>query len=220
MGNDTTLRPITSQEKVTVSARANSGSRYVSLPRTTKVHNRISNNKPPAGPAVHKHAEIQPSSLDNSTASTLKTPSHRSTVSTSSAAGGTRSSSWSTRDDEILIQARAQGLNWNQIGPKHFPSKTPNACRKRHERLIERQNAEQWDGVKVDVLAQAYVKVRREMWSMLAARVGEKWQLVETKVRMYFDNIRTDAKHGVVSREGSEEPCASLSKCPKEADRY
>ncbi|EOA81444.1 uncharacterized protein SETTUDRAFT_99126 [Exserohilum turcica Et28A] len=110
-----------------------------------------------------------------------KGPSHRHSVSTASAAGGTRSSSWSTKDDETLIQARAQGLNWNQIGPKHFPSKTPNACRKRHERLMERQNAEQWDGVKLEVLAQAYMEVRREMWSLLAARVGEKWQLVETK---------------------------------------
>ncbi|XP_014561080.1 hypothetical protein COCVIDRAFT_22776 [Bipolaris victoriae FI3] len=110
-----------------------------------------------------------------------KGPSHRHSVSTSSAAGGTRSSSWSTKDDETLIRARAQGLNWNQIGPKHFPSKTPNACRKRHERLMERQNAEQWDGVKLEILAQAYMDVRQEMWSLLAARVGEKWQLVETK---------------------------------------
>ncbi|KAL6151089.1 hypothetical protein ACJBU6_10083 [Exserohilum turcicum] len=46
---------------------------------------------------------------------------------------------------------------------------------------MERQNAEQWDGVKLEVLAQAYMEVRREMWSLLAARVGEKWQLVETK---------------------------------------
>ncbi|KAF2659266.1 hypothetical protein K491DRAFT_712786 [Lophiostoma macrostomum CBS 122681] len=109
--------------------------------------------------------------------------SHRNSISTSSAAGsgGTRSSSWSAKDDETLITARAQGLNWNQIAPKHFPSKSPNACRKRHERLMERQNAEQWDGVKLDVLAQAYMDVRREMWSILAGRIGEKWQLVEQK---------------------------------------
>ena len=113
---------------------------------------------------------------------TEKGPAHRHSVSTASAAGGTRSSSWSTKDDETLIRARAQGLNWNQIGPKHFPSKTPNACRKRHERLMERQNAEQWDGVKLEVLAQAYMEMRQEMWSLLAARVGEKWQLVEQKV--------------------------------------
>lgn len=47
---------------------------------------------------------------------------------------------------------------------------------------MERQNAEQWDGVKLEVLAQAYMEMRQEMWSLLAARVGEKWQLVEQKV--------------------------------------
>jgi hypothetical protein len=49
---------------------------------------------------------------------------------------------------------------------------------------MEKQNAEQWDGVKLDVLAQAYMEVRRDMWSLLAARVGERWQLVEQKVRV------------------------------------
>jgi hypothetical protein len=48
---------------------------------------------------------------------------------------------------------------------------------------MERQNAEQWDGVKLDVLAEAYMEVRRDMWSLLANRVNEKWQLVEQKVR-------------------------------------
>lgn len=116
---------------------------------------------------------------------------HRSSISTASAAGGSiRSSSWSAHDDETLIQARAQGLNWNQIAPKHFPNKSPNACRKRHERLMERMNAEQWDGVKLDVLAQAYMEVRRDMWSLLAARVGEKWQLVETKVNILIEALR------------------------------
>jgi hypothetical protein len=122
-------------------------------------------------------------------------PTQRSSISTASAAGaGSRSSTWSARDDETLIQARAQGLNWNQISPKHFPQKSANACRKRHERLMERQNAEQWDGVKLDVLAQAYMEVRREMWSKLGALVGEKWQLVEQKVRcaIYICCISTD----------------------------
>jgi hypothetical protein len=46
---------------------------------------------------------------------------------------------------------------------------------------MEKQNAEQWDGVQLDVLAQAYMEVRRDMWSLLASRVGEKWQLLEAK---------------------------------------
>jgi hypothetical protein len=53
---------------------------------------------------------------------------------------------------------------------------------------MERQNAEQWDGVKLNELAQAYMEVRREMWSLLASRVGEKWQLVELKVRQNLVN--------------------------------
>jgi hypothetical protein len=50
---------------------------------------------------------------------------------------------------------------------------------------MERQNAEQWDGVKLNELAQAYMEVRREMWGLLASRVGEKWTLVEQKASLY-----------------------------------
>ncbi|KAF2452059.1 hypothetical protein P171DRAFT_402025, partial [Karstenula rhodostoma CBS 690.94] len=101
-----------------------------------------------------------------------------SIVKSNAIAGAT---TWSQQDDETLINARAQGLNWNQISPKYFPSKTSNNCRKRHEWLIERQNTEQWDGVRVEVLAEAYMEVRSEMWRILGAKVNEKWQLVEQK---------------------------------------
>jgi len=150
------------------------------------------------------------------------TPSHRNSFSAASAAGGsgTRSSSWSTKDDETLIQARAQGLNWNQIAPKHFPAKSPNACRKRHERLMERQNAEQWDGVKLNELAQAYMEVRREMWSLLASRVGEKWQLVELKVRYKFVDSAFStmpvADLKAVHGEGPQEPQPGVPVSTKE----
>ncbi|KAH7090411.1 hypothetical protein FB567DRAFT_617831, partial [Paraphoma chrysanthemicola] len=104
-----------------------------------------------------------------------------SAVCASDSTYGGSTSTWSAKDDETLIRAREQGLNWAQIAPKHFPVKSANACRKRHERLMERQNAESWDGVKLDTLSQAYMDVRREMWSILAAKVGEKWPLVEQK---------------------------------------
>jgi hypothetical protein len=101
-----------------------------------------------------------------------------------------RTSSWSAKDDETLIQVRLKGLNWNQISPKYFPHKSANACRKRHERLMERQNAEQCGGVKFDILALAYMECRREMWCNLAAKVGEKWQLVEKTVWISRVNAR------------------------------
>ncbi|KAK8226585.1 hypothetical protein HDK77DRAFT_73454 [Phyllosticta capitalensis] len=88
---------------------------------------------------------------------------------------------WLKEDDDRLMQARASGLNWQPIAARYFPNKTPNACRKRHERLMERRNAEEFDGVKLELLAQEYMNVRKEMWSLLAERVGEKWAVVETK---------------------------------------
>lgn len=144
---------------------------------------------------------------------------HRNSVSTASAAGGgARSSTWSQQDDDLLIKSRAQGLNWNQIAPKHFPTKSANACRKRHERLMEKQNAEQWDGVRLEVLAEAYNEVRSEMWRILGAKVGEKWQLVEQKVCKACLNPQNGSNiwscivliSSAVHGEGVEKPHASV----------
>ncbi|GAB1732179.1 hypothetical protein NU195Hw_g4319t1 [Hortaea werneckii] len=88
---------------------------------------------------------------------------------------------WSTADDEILLQARASGLNWQPIANRHFPNKTANACRKRHERLIERRHVEDWDAEKLELLAHEYMICRREMWETLANRIGERWAVVEAK---------------------------------------
>ena len=101
---------------------------------------------------------------------------------TPSSAGSRNAAIWSAADDEILLQARASGLNWQPIASRHFPNKTANACRKRHERLIERRHVEDWDVQKLELLAQEYVAVRKEMWEILASRVGERWAVVEAKV--------------------------------------
>jgi hypothetical protein len=90
---------------------------------------------------------------------------------------------WSTSDDEVLLRARASGLNWQPIASRNFPNKTANACRKRHERLIERRHVDDWDNQKLELLAQEYLACRKEMWEMLAARLGERWNVVEAKVR-------------------------------------
>ncbi|KAK3643291.1 hypothetical protein LTR56_010247 [Elasticomyces elasticus] len=88
---------------------------------------------------------------------------------------------WSVADDDVLMQARASGLNWQPIASRHFPNKTANACRKRHERLIERRHVEDWDAQKLELLAQEYAAVRKEMWEILASRVGERWAVLEAK---------------------------------------
>jgi hypothetical protein len=79
-----------------------------------------------------------------------------------------------------------QGLNWAQIKETYFPTKTGNACRKRHERLMERKGADDWDNRKMQRLAKEYMGMRKEIWSGLAARTGEKWNVVEQKVSLFF----------------------------------
>ena len=95
------------------------------------------------------------------------------------------SGAWTVHDDQQLMHARSQGLNWNQIKENYFPAKTANACRKRHERLAERRDADDWDTRKFQRLAKEYMAMRKEIWSGLAARTGEKWNVVEQKVQTY-----------------------------------
>ena len=89
---------------------------------------------------------------------------------------------WNPQDDQTLMAVRAQGMNWAPIQQAYFPSKTPNACRKRHERLMEERNANDWDGLKLETLAKNYMCMRREIWLGLATETSEKWNIVEQKV--------------------------------------
>ncbi|KAM0717316.1 hypothetical protein Q7P37_007168 [Cladosporium fusiforme] len=113
------------------------------------------------------------------------------------AAGGNQRNAaiWTTADDEILLRARASGLNWQPIASKNFPNKTANACRKRHERLIERRHVDDWDNQKLELLAQEYLACRKEMWETLAARIGERWNVVEAKcMEKGLKNLQTTAR--------------------------
>jgi len=47
---------------------------------------------------------------------------------------------------------------------------------------MDRRNNEDWEGGKLELLANEYMNVRREMWSILTSRLGEKWTMVEAKV--------------------------------------
>ena len=53
----------------------------------------------------------------------------------------TKTRPWTMEEDFILCQARKDGYNWNEIQELCFPAKTANACRKRYERLMGRQNS-------------------------------------------------------------------------------
>lgn len=90
---------------------------------------------------------------------------------------------WNSSDDKRLIDARHKGLSWKHIAPEHFPDKTANACRKRHERLMDkRNNQDNWDGQKFETLARAYYENREKIWRILAEPLDERWEDVERKV--------------------------------------
>lgn len=124
---------------------------------------------------------------------------------------------WSDADDQILTTARASGLNWQPIATRHFPSKTANACRKRHERLMERRNHDDWDGRKIDALAREYMECRKDMWSMLAARVGERWAVVEAKVYPLDCNILSKILIDLVHGERAQESSSHGTCCEQES---
>ncbi|TVY33177.1 hypothetical protein LOCC1_G008139 [Lachnellula occidentalis] len=105
------------------------------------------------------------------------------------------SGAWNSTDDHTLMQARSQGMNWAPIQQAYFPNKTPNACRKRHERLMERRNADGWDGIKLENMAKCYMGMRKEIWQGLAEQTGEKWNVVEQKcMSQGLKNLQTASR--------------------------
>ncbi|KAL8828477.1 MAG: hypothetical protein Q9191_002572 [Dirinaria sp. TL-2023a] len=102
---------------------------------------------------------------------------------TSPTAGNRSACPWTAKDDAELRQARQKGLNWTHIAETYFPGKSANACRKRHERLVDKQRStEDWDQAKIEDLAHLYVELREQMWRIIASRMNEKWEIVESKV--------------------------------------
>lgn len=90
---------------------------------------------------------------------------------------------WQPEDDAQLIEARKHSLNWADISQQYFPSKTANACRKRHERLMDKKIiTDDWESSKLEEMAAAYVELRQQIWEVLAKEIGENWKIVENKV--------------------------------------
>lgn len=105
--------------------------------------------------------------------------------------GANHASNWSYHDDNVLINARAKGQGWNQIQKDHFPNKTANACRKRHERLVAKRRGTEWNQEMLEKLSTEYSRHREQIWQPLANAIGEKWQDVEKAVSLilliFFD---------------------------------
>ena len=95
------------------------------------------------------------------------------------------SAAWSPEDDSLLWDAREnRKLGWPQTA-ELFQGKSPNACRKRYERLKLQKAPDEWEGEKFDALAEVYVRFREEMWKRIAEQLGDsqaRWQILEQQV--------------------------------------
>lgn len=157
------------------------GMAFYSNPRmpATDYYGNVATSAPQAPMAVPSQYDpyaVAPLTIPTSGPSSLTVPPPLPTQHRAS------SGAWNASDDHTLLTARAQGQNWAQIHQNYFPNKTPNACRKRHERLMERKGADDWDTRKMEKMAKEYMALRKEIWAPLALRTGEKWNVVEQKV--------------------------------------
>ena len=92
------------------------------------------------------------------------------------------SQGWTEAEDRRLLEAKKRGLQWSAICEQYFPGKTGNACRKRHERILQKNRAG-WPEEKVERLATLYMENREQFWSLLAQNLGEpRWDKVEAMV--------------------------------------
>jgi hypothetical protein len=95
-----------------------------------------------------------------------------------------KSNAWTAEEDQILIRQRCIGTKWKEVAERHISSKTSNACRKRHERLIKNEvEAAAADSVNQHKLAMAYREHREAFWKMIADECGVKmWEAAESMV--------------------------------------
>ncbi|KAK0630457.1 hypothetical protein B0T17DRAFT_506928 [Bombardia bombarda] len=127
------------------------------------------------------------------------------------------SGAWNGDDDRALLQLRAMGKNWNQIQREAFPTKTGNACRKRHERLMERKGQNDMDTRRLRRLSKEYMSMRKEIWQPLAARCGEKWNVVESHcLSNGLKNMQSHARS--YSRNERHEPGQPMNGYDNEQD--
>lgn len=93
-----------------------------------------------------------------------------------------QSGPWTAEEDAILLEERSRGSPWDDIHHRHFPGKSGNACRKRHERLLTKARDTNWTDTRINNLLVVYGRHRQEMWTTIANEVGERWEDVEKVV--------------------------------------
>jgi len=130
---------------------------------------------------------------------------------------------WTAEDDGNLLRGRAMGHHWAELQRTYFPTKTANACRKRYERLVERRGVYDYDARRFERIATEYMAMRRHMWTPLADRLGERWDIVEgqcmaaglrtiqSSSRSHTNRWRREAKISQKAARQAQEAAASAA---------
>jgi hypothetical protein len=93
-----------------------------------------------------------------------------------------QSGPWNNEEDSILLDAKSGGMSWEEIHRQHFPGKSANACRKRHERVLAKMRSTDWDDARIQRVTDAYHKHRNSIWAPLCRELGESLTDVEKVV--------------------------------------
>jgi hypothetical protein len=95
-----------------------------------------------------------------------------------------QSGPWAKEEDDVLIEAKSQGMSWEEIHRQHFPGKSANACRKRHERVLAKMKNSDWDEGRIQKVIEAYNRYRLVIWAPVCDDLGEELSDVEKVVRI------------------------------------
>ena len=93
-----------------------------------------------------------------------------------------QSGPWNSDEDNVLLDAKSRGMSWEEIHSQHFPNKSANACRKRHERVLAKMRNTDWDDNRIQRVTLAYNRHRQSMWEPLCKELGESMPEVEKVV--------------------------------------
>lgn len=93
-----------------------------------------------------------------------------------------QSTPWTMQEDNLLMDGKARGLSWEEIHKQYFPTKSANACRKRHERAIAKARDTDWNEARIQKVIEEYNRSREQFWRKLSEVVGERWEEVEKLV--------------------------------------
>ncbi|KAK0824924.1 hypothetical protein LTR91_019519 [Friedmanniomyces endolithicus] len=83
---------------------------------------------------------------------------------------------WTIAEDASIVKLRRDGRKWRDAA-EELPGRSATSCRLRYQNYLERRP--QWDEKKQDKLALLYDRLKKDMWSGIAAELGLPYRAVE-----------------------------------------